>query len=71
MSDSPQRPAAFRFLRARKGFVLGLVAIIAALGVGQYLIEALALPSNFIVSLIVFIVLDIVFMFSLNRIFGR
>ncbi|MBC7431612.1 MAG: hypothetical protein H7345_06045 [Rubritepida sp.] len=54
-----------------KGFALGLVAVVAALILGQYLIEALALPSNFIVSLIVFIVLDIIFMFALNRIFGR
>ena len=71
MSGSSPRPAVWRFLRARKGFFLGLVAVVAALILGQYLIEALALPSNFIVSLIVFIVLDIIFMFALNWIFGR
>ena len=71
MPGSPEQPAAWRFLRARKGFALGLIAIVAALILGQYLIEALDLPRNFIVSLVVFIVLDIIFMFVLHRIFGR
>ena len=31
----------------------------------------MAWPSNFLVSLAVFIVLDLIFMFVLNRIFGR
>ena len=71
MSDAPDPPVARRLPWRGKGFLLGLVAIVAALGVGQYLVEALALPSNFIVSLIVFIVLDLIFMFVLHRIFGR
>lgn len=54
-----------------RGFLIGLVALMAALIGGQGIIELLGWPNNFLVMLGVFIVLDVVFMAVLRRVFGR
>ena len=54
-----------------KGFALGLAALVAAFMGGQWIIEFMGWPNNFVIMLVVFIVLDIAFMAALRRVFGR
>ena len=54
-----------------KGFIIGAVALLAAFMGGQWIIEFMGWPNNFLVMLAVFLVLDIIIMAVLHRIFGR
>jgi hypothetical protein len=54
-----------------RAFLIGLVALVAAFMGGQWIIELLGWPNNFLVMLGVFIVLDIVIMALLHRVLGR